>query len=74
MDVSPVMKQYTRMPQHAVSPTADTRAATWPPQVSVSATPLARLCPAIAPATRQTIDTTTAANEMSSPIRPNVDM
>ena len=40
MVMSPVIKQYTRMAQQAVRPTRESSVATWPPQVSVSATSL----------------------------------
>ena len=66
MVISPVMKQYTKTPQHTVRPANDSNDATCPPQVSVSPVSLRPARDTSAPATRHTTDTTTPANATSA--------
>ena len=72
--MSPVRKQYTRMPQHTVSAKNESNDATQPPHERVSAVSARPVRRRIWPASRHTIDTATPAKATTSPINPNVDM
>ena len=74
MDMSPVRKQNTRMPQQTVSAAKESVAATQPPHESVSAESGRPERRKTWPASRHRIDTATPAKATTRPIKPNVDI